>query len=66
MFGPGDYPAGWGGPASAGAYLYTPATDTFEALGIPFTATLHLDAASQTNGAEVSGTFSLSTLRLPF
>jgi len=64
-FVPGDVPLGFGG-APTGVFLFTPSTNTFEALGIVSSGSLHLTTASTISGAPIDGVFSLATLQLPF
>lgn len=67
LFTPGDHSLGFGAvQIGAGAYLFTPASNTIEALGIVASGNLHLDSAGTTTNAAVRGSYTLSTLRLPF
>jgi len=63
----GTQPVGFASAtAAAGVYLYTPATNTFESLGIVISGSLQLDTVSTTSGGQVRGRFDVSTLRFPF
>ncbi len=62
----GDHPAGFGAAVTAAVISFVPATNTFTNRGIVFEGTLNLTSAAKTVGGQVRGSFTLSTLALPF
>jgi hypothetical protein len=60
-----DLPIDW--TITVGAlYHYTPSPEAFELVGLFFDGTLHLDAAGQTPGATVTGSYTGTIIKSPF